>query len=118
MGKFLDSNGLSHILSTIKTAINGKAASSHKHGNIQNGGTLQSSDVAIASGDKLVVTDASNSNKVARTSLSFDGSTATQALTKKGTFENFVGSSTSGLKIEVVTSMPSSPDTNTIYIVK
>ena len=31
--------------------------SSHTHGNIQNGGTLQTNDVAIASGDKLVITD-------------------------------------------------------------
>lgn len=75
---------------TVKAAIDrldsSKAASSHTHGNIQNGGTLQSSDVAIANGDKLVVTDASNSNKVARTSLSFDGSTTTQFLSKKGTW--------------------------------
>lgn len=62
---------------------------SHTHGNIQNGGTLQTNDVAIASGDKLVVTDSSDSNKVARTSLSFDGSTATKALTQKGTWESF-----------------------------
>lgn len=62
----------------------------HNHGNITAAGALQATDVAIASGDKLVVTDASNSNKIARTSLSFDGSTTTQALTKKGTFETFV----------------------------
>lgn len=66
-----------------------RAASSHTHGNITNAGALQTTDVAIANGDKLVVTDASNSNKVARTSVSFDGSTATKALTQKGTFETF-----------------------------
>lgn len=60
---------------------------SHTHGNIQNGGTLQTTDITIASGDKLVVTDSSNSSKVARASISFDGSTTTQVLTKKGTFE-------------------------------
>ena len=63
--------------------------SSHKHGNIQNGGTLQTTDVAIANGDKLVVTDSSNSAKIARTSVTFDGTTTTQALSKKGTFETF-----------------------------
>jgi hypothetical protein len=63
--------------------------SSHKHGNIQNGGTLQTTDVAIANGDKLVVTDSSNSAKIARTSATFDGTTTTQALSKKGTFETF-----------------------------
>lgn len=64
--------------------------SSHTHGNIQNGGTLQTTDVAIASGDKLVVTDSSDSNKIARTSTSFDGSTTNKALTPKGTFETFL----------------------------
>jgi hypothetical protein len=63
--------------------------SSHKHGNIQNGGTLQTTDVNIANGDKLVVTDSSNSAKIARTSVTFDGTTTTQALSKKGTFETF-----------------------------
>ena len=76
----------------IKTALDGKAASSHTHGNIQNGGALQTTDVVIANGDKLVVTDASDSNKVARASISFDGSTTTKALTPKGTFEAFAKS--------------------------
>ena len=62
---------------------------SHTHGNIQNGGTLQTNDITIANGDKLIVTDASDSNKIARTSISFDGSTATKALTQKGTWETF-----------------------------
>lgn len=65
-----------------------RAASSHAHGNITNAGALQTTDVTIASGDKLVVTDSSNSNKIARTSSSFDGSTTTSVLTKKGTFES------------------------------
>lgn len=69
-----------------------RTPASHTHGNIQNGGALQTSDVTIASGDKLVVTDSSDSNKVARASVSFDGSTTTKALTQKGTFESFVGS--------------------------
>lgn len=65
---------------------------SHTHGNIQNGGTLQTNDITIANGDKLVVTDSSDSSKVARTSISFDGSTTTKALTQKGTFETFLQS--------------------------
>lgn len=69
-----------------------RAASSHTHGNITNAGALQSTDITIASGDKLVVTDSSNSNKIARTSLSFDGSTTSQALTKKGTWGTFLTS--------------------------
>lgn len=71
--------------------------SSHTHGNIQDGGTLQTTDVAIASGDKLVITDSSDSNKVARTSASFDGSTTTKALTQKGTFETFYQKPSGGI---------------------
>jgi hypothetical protein len=62
--------------------------STHTHGNITSGGALQTTDVAIANGDKLVITDASDSNKVARSSTAFDGSTITKALTQKGTFES------------------------------
>lgn len=80
----------SHAWDDIKT---GKPTSfppaSHYHGNIQNGGTLQANDIAVADGDRLVVTDYSDSNKVARTSIQFDGSTTNQALTKKGTWATF-----------------------------
>lgn len=82
---------------------NSRTPTSHTHGNIQNTGVLQQTDITIASGDKLVVTDTSDSNKVARTSVSFDGSTATKCLTQKGTWESFTnntgtvtGSGTSG----------------------
>ena len=72
----------------IKNKPTSMTPSSHTHGNIQNGGALQTTDVSIASGDKLVVTDSSDSDKVARTSLSFDGSTTGKYLSKKGTFED------------------------------
>lgn len=85
----IDAQG--HI-SGYGTAVTSMTPTSHTHGNIQNGGTLQTNDVAIASGDKLVVTDSSDSNKIARTSTSFDGSTTTKALTQKGTFETFLQS--------------------------
>ena len=78
----------------IGTTSSTAAAGNHTHGNITNAGALQTTDVAIANGDKLVVTDSSNSNKIARTSLSFDGSTTTTALTPKGTFETFLKSYT------------------------
>lgn len=80
----IDANG--HI-SAYGSAVTSMTPTSHTHGNIQNGGTLQTNDITIASGDKLVVTDSSDSSKIARTSLSFDGSTTSQVLTKKGTFE-------------------------------
>lgn len=103
--KYLDSTGLTIVWQKIKLTFSQlghthtkseitdfpstMTPSSHTHGNIQNGGTLQTTDVSIANGDKLVVTDSSSSNQVARTSVSFDGSTTTQALTKKGTWESF-----------------------------
>lgn len=103
--KYLDYNGLLYFWQKIKTVFalaththttsqitdfpSSMPPSSHTHGNIQNGGGLQTTDITIASGDKLVVTDNSDSNKVARTSISFDGSTATKALTQKGTWETF-----------------------------
>lgn len=68
----------------------GAAASSHTHGNIQNGGALQTNDVSIANGDKLVITDASDSAKIARSGITFDASTTNKALTPKGTWESFL----------------------------
>ena len=106
--KLLDENGLlyfwqkikntfalashSHTKSEITDFPTSMTPTSHSHGNITNTGTLQTTDVAIANGDKLVITDSSSSNKVARASLSFDGSTATKALTQKGTWETFLTS--------------------------
>ena len=63
---------------------------SHYHGNITNGGALQTTDITIADGDKLVVTDASDSNKVARASLTFDGATTNQMLSKKGEWSDTI----------------------------
>ena len=81
-----------HVTGITEVTISGVTPASHTHGNIQNGGALQTNDITIASGDKLVVTDSSDSNKVARASVSFDGSTTTKALTQKGTFETFLTS--------------------------
>lgn len=79
------------VLGNDTRLTNSRTPTSHTHGNIQNTGALQTTDVAIASGDKLVVTDSSDSNKVARTSLSFDGSTTTKFLSQKGTWETPTG---------------------------
>lgn len=56
---------------------------SHTHGNIQNGGTLQTNDVPIGSGDKLVITDSSDSSKIARSSLAFSASVSSQTQSTK-----------------------------------
>ena len=78
----------------LGTASNGSsndvARADHVHekptyGNISASGTV-TTNVSIANGDKLVVTDASNSHKVARTSVEFDGSSSDKVLSKAGTF--------------------------------
>ena len=66
------------------------ATASHTHGNITNAGGITATGVTIADGDALVVVDSSDTDKkVAKTSITFDGSTATKALTQKGTWETF-----------------------------
>ena len=74
--------------SALETAINGKSPTNHAHGNITNGGAITASGVALASGDSLAFVDSSDSSKVKKTSITFDGSTAGKALTQKGTFES------------------------------
>lgn len=65
----------------------------HSHGNITNAGVL-SSDITIANGDQLVVTDKDSSTayQIARSPIKFDASTTTKALTPKGTWETFLQS--------------------------
>lgn len=66
-----------------------RTPSSHTHGNITNGGAITDTAVALASGDSLAFVDSSDSSKIKKTSITFDGSTATKALTQKGTWETF-----------------------------
>lgn len=74
------------------TAANvGAASSSHTHGDITNLGQ-PTSQVSIANGDKLMIADASDNNKI-KSAVAFDGSTTTQCLTKKGTFVSFPSTS-------------------------
>ena len=64
--------------------------SMHTHGNITNDGTLQENGITIGDGDKILITDNSNSQKIVKASISFDGATTTKALTQKGTWETFL----------------------------
>ena len=76
---------------------------SHSHGNITNDGQIQSaSDTAIAADDKIIVADKSNGNKLVRSSVTFDGSTTTTALTPKGTWEAFAKASDISTAIEAL----------------
>lgn len=44
---------------------------------------------ALANGDGIIFADSSDSDKIKRSSISFDGSTTTKALTQAGTWETF-----------------------------
>lgn len=66
--------------------LEGKANSSHAHGNITSGGDITASAPTIASGDQLVIND-SSASKITN-GPTFDGSTITQFLSKKGTWES------------------------------
>lgn len=63
-----------------------RAASNHVHGNINNNGTITATAVAPANNDALVMTDASASGKLVKSTIAFDGSTTNQFLTKQGAF--------------------------------
>lgn len=56
-------------------------------GNIQPEGTLQPSDVTVATGDRLVITDYSDSDKVARASIGFDTTDTSKYLRHDGTWQ-------------------------------
>ena len=92
------------------------ATKDHGHGNITSAGTLQATDIGIATGDKLVVTDASNSNKIARTSATFDGSTTTKALTQAGTFESFAKASDISTAINNLDATATSTDGTNVQV--
>ena len=63
---------------------------SHTHGNLSNDGKITST-ATIANGDKLVIVDSDTTaaSKITGSSITFDGSTTTKALTPKGTWETF-----------------------------
>lgn len=75
---------LNQSISTLSDTISGKANTSHSHGNITSGGDI-TSNVAIANGDRLIINDESAS-KLANSSITFDGSTTTSLLSRKGTW--------------------------------
>ena len=70
----------------IKTALDGKAASSHVHGNITNAGAI-TANTAIAFGDQIIAADISNGGKLIRTGITF-GNSKSEVLANDGTWVN------------------------------
>ena len=68
---------------SVRSGI-GAAASSHSHGSITNAGAI-TSDTTAASGDKLVISDSSDSSKLKRSSIAF-GTNNNTFLRKDGTW--------------------------------
>lgn len=75
---------LKQSIDTLSSTVSGKADISHVHGNITSAGDI-TSNVTIANGDRLIINDESAS-KLANSSITFDGSTATSLLSRKGTW--------------------------------
>ena len=90
----ITTNSLGQVTGITEVTISGVTPAAHTHGNITNDGeinaTSQSSDTAIQSGDKIVITDSNTGSKVSRSTVTFDGSTTNKALTPKGTWETFL----------------------------
>lgn len=63
----------------------GAASSTHVHGSIANDGSI-SSDTAVATGDKLVITDASDGAKVKRSGVSIDTTDTSKYLRHDGSW--------------------------------
>ena len=63
-----------------------RAASSHSHGNITNGGDITATAPTIANGDQIIIND--NSASKITNGPTFDGSTTNKYLSPKGTWES------------------------------
>ena len=86
----------------LGTTSTDAAAGNHTHGNLTNDGKITSTST-IANGDKLVIVDSDSTaaSKITGSSITFDGSTETECLTKKGTwkaFNNYSHPTTAGNK--------------------
>lgn len=88
------------VTSVTNTTISGVTPASHTHGKISNGGAISSTDnVAIGNNDRLIISDSSDSYILKNSSITFDGSTTTKALTQKGTWESFSNNSGTVTKV-------------------
>lgn len=79
----------------------GRASSTHTHGSITNAGAI-TSDTTVASGDKLVIADNSDSSKLKRSGITF-GSSTTTFLRNDGTWQTPAGGSGGDVTFEDVT---------------
>ena len=63
------------------------AQASHAHGYVSNTGLVTSTVESVGNGDAILIADASAEDKLIKSTLTFDGTTTNQFLTKAGTWE-------------------------------
>lgn len=78
---------------------NAFAQAGHTHGNVSNLGYITGNDTVIGNGDALLVADASDEDRLVKTTIEFDGSTSNKFLSQAGTWEtvNVAASTTESL---------------------
>ena len=77
------------------------ASSNHDHGNITNAGAITGNGAQIATGDSLVIVDSDSNSLINKTTITFDGSTTTQFLTKAGTWGTTPSANDGKLKVGI-----------------
>jgi hypothetical protein len=80
------------------TLISGLATSTHSHHLLTSTGTFSGSPATIASGDRLVIVDSSDSSRISHASLSF-GTATSSFLANNGTFQRLTYESRLGSNI-------------------
>lgn len=77
--------------SPIELTCNNNTATplNHSHGNITTDGKVTANAAAIGNKDTLLIVDYDDNSIVKKTTIEFDGSTTTEALTKAGTWASF-----------------------------
>lgn len=95
---------------TIGTTATTAAAGNHTHGNITNDGKVTQSQT-LAANDYIIIGDNSDGGKLIKGPV-FDASTATKALTQKGTWETFLTSASTLDATKLSGTIPSGCYTN------
>lgn len=97
-----DASSTEVVMGNDSRLTDARTPTSHTHGNITNAGGITATGVTIANGDSLAIVDASETDKlVAKTSITFDGSTTTKYLSQKGTWESAPAANNGALKVQI-----------------
>ena len=70
------------------------ATAAHSHGNIDSSGTIDGTNETVATGDSILITDSSDSDRLVKSALLFDTSATNKYLSQNGTWETVVATIT------------------------